>query len=397
MVRRKMEEELDALFRESRSNAQTRKHHLVPASHLRRWTRDGQLNVTDLSESKKSYSSSAETAARITDFYAIRSEQIDEDELPPMLMETMLSKIEGNAVAPIDRLIEVGPSGLSMEDAHAICRFVGFQIQRGRHGRQLLTELSSQSAKLLLTSMSDESIGRMLRKRRESADEDEIAEVRRALDTLNEGTVEVRAPKAMLIWLAADAGEKSWKFLATRRWMVCHSGTEIVTCHEPVAFVSASVRQDGAPRGLGLSSAIIFPLDPHHLLVMFHPDMPIGMLGLKAELLPSEAEEINTVLAWNASRWIFERAESRRLQNLWIPPHSPEKLMLTRLPLSEPTDGELAHFRSRPRIHPSLPGLRRPVDRWFTEADRQEFLDMPYDPDALEEFLIYDWPPGMPW
>src|ERR1700688_2673718 len=98
MARRTIEEELEALFKESRSNVRTRKHHLVPASYLRRWTRDGQLNVTDLPESKKTYSSSAETAARVTDFYAIRDEQIDEDELPPMLMETMLAKIEGSVI-----------------------------------------------------------------------------------------------------------------------------------------------------------------------------------------------------------------------------------------------------------------------------------------------------------
>jgi|GEM_PF-5219922 len=397
MGRRTIEEELEALFKESRSNVRTRKHHLVPASYLRRWARDGQLNVTDLSESKKTYASAAETAARVTDFYAIRSEQIDEDEPPPMLMETMLAKIEGSVVAPIDKLIEVGPAGLSMEDTHAICRFVGFQIQRGRHGRELLTELSSQAARLFRTSKSDGSIKKMLRKRGQPTGEKEIAEVREALNALNDGTIDVRAPKAMLIWLSADAGENAWKFLASRRWMVCHSGTEIVTCDEPVAFVSASLRQDGALRGIGLSSAIVFPLDPHHLLVMFHPDMPFDELGMMSELLPSETEEINSVLAWNASRWIFERAESHRVQNLWVPPQPQEKLMLTRLPLSEPSNGEVAHFRSRPRVHPLLPGLKRPVDRWFAEVDRQHFLDVRYNPDAFQEVLIYDWPPGMPW
>lgn len=396
MSRRTVEEELEALFKASRANAQTRKHHLVPASYLRRWTRNGQLFVTDLSEAKKRYSSSAETAARVTDFYAIRDEQIDEEELPPMLMETILAKIEGTAVAPIDKLIQVGPQGLSMEEAHAICRFVGFQMQRGRHGRELLEEMSSHSAKLFLTSASDKSIKKMLKRRGQPAGEAEIAEVRNALNALNDGTLEVRAPKAMLIWLAADMGEKAWKFLATRRWMVCHSNAEIITCDEPVAFVSASQRQDLARRGIGLSSAIVMPLDPHHLLAMFHPMMPFDELGMIAELLPDETEEINAVIAWNASRWIIERAESHRVQNLWVPPQRSEKLVLTRTPLSDPANAEVAHFRSAPRSHPLLPGLSRPVNRWFAEADKQHFHDVPYNPDAYQEVLIYDWPPGRP-
>jgi hypothetical protein len=343
------------------------------------------------------YSSAAETAARVTDFYAIRDEQIDEEELPPMLMETMLAKIEGSVVTPIDKLIEVGPERLSMEDVQAICRFVGFQIQRGRHGRELLTELSSESAKLFLTSMTDQSIRKMLQKKGQPSGAADIAQVRDALKVLNDGTIKVRAPKAMLIWLAADMGEKAWSFLATRRWMVCHSGSEFVTCDEPVALVSTSLRQDGARRGIGLSSAIVFPLDPHHLLVMFHPEMPFDEIGMMAELLPGETEEINAVLAWNASRWIFERAESHRVQNLWVPPRPDEKIVLTRTPLSEESNAELAYFRSAPRVHPLLPGLRRPVDRWFGEADRQHFLDVPYNPENYQEVLIYDWPPGRPW
>lgn len=386
---------MSALLAASRNNSRSRKHHLVPASYLRRWTRNEALYVTDLSISK-TYPAAAEVAARVTDFYEIRDSQIDEEETPPMLMETMLSMIEGSMVGAIDRLIDSGVKDLEVEQIQSICRYVGFQATRGQHVRQLLLELSSQVAKLEMASQSDAMIReRLLASGQEATDED-VAEVKDALNAVKEGVIEIRAPKPMLIWLAADVGENAWPFLVSRRWMVCHSFTEILTSDEPVLFVSSARRQDLSPRGLGLSSVIVFPLDPHHLLAMFHPDMPLGKSAMYAELLPSESEEINLALAWNASRWVFQRAKSRRMENIWIPPTQDKKLMLTRTMVNHQEANEIAHLRSAPRIHPLLPGLDRPVDRWFNLADEIMFCDRPYDPDRISQVLIDDWPRDNP-
>ena len=63
------EEAVAALFESARNSEKSapRKHHLVPASYLRRWAVHDQIRVTE-TDSRHSYTPSPEKAARETDF-----------------------------------------------------------------------------------------------------------------------------------------------------------------------------------------------------------------------------------------------------------------------------------------------------------------------------------------
>src|SRR4051794_26435246 len=79
--------------RRSADQSAPRKHHLVPASYLRRWAEGGRIRVTQIEE-KNSYLAAPEKAARETDYYRIEAPEISPDEVPPLLFETMLGRVE---------------------------------------------------------------------------------------------------------------------------------------------------------------------------------------------------------------------------------------------------------------------------------------------------------------
>src|SRR4051794_14293374 len=106
--RRSVPTELRALLDRARRNegaSEPRKHHVVPASYLARWTDGAQIRVTDL-DAGLSYTTSPFKAARITDFYRMDSEDLDAQEVPPLLLETMLGDIEGAAKEIVDDLVQ---------------------------------------------------------------------------------------------------------------------------------------------------------------------------------------------------------------------------------------------------------------------------------------------------
>ncbi len=90
--------ELSELVQQAISNegAAPRKHHLIPAFYLRCWEAEGLLRVTDVDQ-RHSYLTSAANAARETDFFSLESHDLDPNEVPPLLAETALSRLEADA------------------------------------------------------------------------------------------------------------------------------------------------------------------------------------------------------------------------------------------------------------------------------------------------------------
>ena len=127
MVFRHPDKSLDAavaaLFESAKKSEQAapRKHHLIPASYLVRWEVASKLRVTETSTTT-TYRI-RDNAARETDFYRMESDDLDSDEIPPLLFETILSRLEGAAPAVIDLLIEGGPTALGHLDASGFAQF----------------------------------------------------------------------------------------------------------------------------------------------------------------------------------------------------------------------------------------------------------------------------------
>ena len=119
-----------------RQPGEPNKHHFVPKSYLKRWEESGQLQVTDV-DTKVTYKTSAERAAKETDFYRIEHPDIDPNVIEPLAFENLLGKIETIAKLEIDELLERPPGivddRMTWED---LGYFIAFQVTRGREYRR---------------------------------------------------------------------------------------------------------------------------------------------------------------------------------------------------------------------------------------------------------------------
>ena len=137
-------EQLVQQARNLNGSSAPRKHHVVPASYLERWSIDGQIRATDIS-TEKSFLIAPRKAARETDFYRVEFEDLDRELVPPLLFEKMLSEIEGAAVPAFDAAISMNPTRFSRLAAVSLASFVAFQLARGHRSRSRIQQLVSST------------------------------------------------------------------------------------------------------------------------------------------------------------------------------------------------------------------------------------------------------------
>ena len=108
---------------------------------------------------KHSYTPSPSTAARETDFYRLESDDIDPDIVPPLLLETVLSDIEGRGKPRITQLITDGPGGLSLEEAMDIAIYSSAPNDHGRSFRTQTEHSTDQMMKVVLSKLTRQTTG----------------------------------------------------------------------------------------------------------------------------------------------------------------------------------------------------------------------------------------------
>ncbi|WP_276944634.1 DUF4238 domain-containing protein, partial [Ferrimicrobium acidiphilum] len=302
-----LDEAVAKMFERARKNGESppRKHHLIPASYLERWAVDGRIRVTE-TDSKYTYVTRPDQAARVTDFYSLASDEMDNDRIPPLLIETILSQIEGDAKQIIDKLIEGGPRALTLIEALEFEQFLAFQIVRGRLFREQLAEVVDRAQFVLWSDITDEGIAANLSEQGVENDPDEVAHIRAFISEWRAGQVRVQLQGPAMVGFAAEAAIQLQGVLLARAWRIFHTSTPLITCDEPVASVPVPRGDRRRYPGLQTAGAIIFPLHPHHLLVMFHPALPLDEEAMRPELSQIEVGEINRELAANSERWLFE-------------------------------------------------------------------------------------------
>ncbi len=325
--RRKVPAELRHLVAEARSLESTalRKHHLVPASYLRRWAEDGLLRVTDIN-SKHDYKTSPAKAARQTDFYRLESDDLDADELPPLLFEVVLSRVEEWGKEGIDALL-TAPTVIDPLRTAQFAFYLGTQFTRGAAFRAELQQMTNAMFKLQFGDLSDDGIRQELVRRGANPTEDLVESSRRLLDGINNGSYRVSLQDAAAV---AQAGEMAYalgEHFLERTWVVFETPKTMITSDEPVTLVGGP----GSPRderaGVATAGVILLPLNPSHVLAMFRDDVAarIGTVAPPGDIQhgrlgPLETSELRFEVAMNAHRWTFERPSKRVAANLSLGP-----------------------------------------------------------------------------
>lgn len=372
--RKSVPQALEQLVDEARRNeggTPPRKHHLVPASYLRRWAESDQIRVTVIDESH-SFRTAPAKAARETDFYRLEHPDVDPNELPPLLFETMLSKVEGNAKTVIDGLIAHGRlDRIAPEQAALFAWHVALTLTRGKAFRAEQEEMLTDFYRLRYAKVSDQGIHAQLRRAGIDATPEEVARHRLFLDELQAGDIRVQRPDAASVALSAQMAQPLGERLFDRVWVVHRTPPILVTCDEPVVILGGP----GSPRaersGVGVAGVVLYPLSPSELLVLFHPDMrPEG----RPVLDRAETLDINREIIASGSRWAFERPTRPVTLGLRVPP-APEKPFMREgpLPQVEGAEGELYRTYKPTRWRDDGTAPPWPVERWWVGWQAREF------------------------
>lgn len=287
--------------------------------------RDGcRIRVTE-TDSKRTYTPSPEKAARETDFYSLASEDLDSHKIPPLLMETILSQIEGSAKPIIDLLLDSGPAALGPLDALGLAQFLAFQVTRGRACRVQIMAMANAGMLKLWEGINDEDIAARLKEQGGDHSPEAVAGIRNMLDEWKDGKWTMAPQPAALVGYAASAAEPLAMTFLARPWRIYESVMPMITSDEPVVPVPLPSGNRREYTGLATAGVVLFPLDPHHLLAMFHPFLALDDLALFPELCLSEADEINLELAASSDRRLFELPNHTRGLALTVPRNARER------------------------------------------------------------------------
>lgn len=319
-IREEHPPEFSRLLDQARRNAAgsaPRKHHLVPASYLRRWAEDNRIRVTVLDE-RRSYISTPENAARETDYYRLEHPDLDADDLPPLLFETMLSHVEDNAKGVIDELLEHGdPGRIDPERMALFAWHLGLSVTRGRAFRAGMKGMVADFFRLQFGKITDSGILALLTKHGVADTPDNLARHRAFFDDLQSGKVWVEQPDAALVALSGQIADPIGEQMFLRKWRVYETPPILVTCDEPIVTVGGPGSSRSERAGVGSAGVVLYPLSPTALLALFEARMkPRGTSTLDLD----ETAEVNREIASNASRWVFERPSQDVAQALMLPP-----------------------------------------------------------------------------
>ncbi len=379
-----LDEAVTAMFESARKNEKSapRKHHLIPASYLARWSLRNRLRVTE-TESKNTYVTAPEKAARETDFYSLASADLDSHAIPPLLLETILSRVEGSAKATIDVLLQGGPAALTLVDALGFAQFLAFQYVRGRAFREELMAMANAGMLKMWEGVTDEGIAARLEEQGTDPTPEAVASIRKTLNEWKAGDLRVGPQPAAQVGYAAVAVEQIAMVFVARPWRIYHSAMPMITCDEPVVPVAGPRGNRREQSGLATAGVVMFPLDPHFLLAMFHPDLVLDEVALYQELDPMEADEINLELAAHSDRWLFEQPRRSRTLTLTVPPYPQSRAVLETIYVVNRPDGEfLRGYRpTRWHRHPLPPPC--PVERWWKRASVPGLHDLAFDADKM--------------
>ena len=351
--------------RRSETDSTPRKHHLVPASYLRRWAESGQIRVTDVN-TRHTYTTAAEKAARETDYYRVESEDIDPELVPPLLFETLFSYVEADGKQAIDQLLLKPASELDPELRAAFARYMAVQHTRGHSFRQQQRKMANDYLKLRYEHVTDEGIRYLLRERGMAVTDEAVAAIRQDIDDLQRGDLWVQPQDAAVVAQGIRATDYVGEYLLYREWFVYRTPPILVTCDEPITIIGGP----GLPRteraGIANAGVIVFPLAPDALLAMPRPDF-VGVRG--GELDHGETAEVNREIVAQAARWAFERPSRQVTVRMEVPP-TPEPMTLERN-VGTTKRGEIVrNYRQTRWANADIPPPW-PVTRWWAPAGRK--------------------------
>ncbi|MEE3751886.1 DUF4238 domain-containing protein [Mycobacterium intracellulare] len=358
-----LRELLEEARRSGESASAQKRHHLVPAFYLKQWADDGKLRVTHV-DGKRSWVTTPRKAATETDYYRLESPELDPEEVPPLLFEVTLSRVERWGADFIDAAIVDPIQVLSNDEQRVLFSiFMAFQYVRGRNFRAFSHASMNDYFKLTYGEMTDAGITHFLQERGQEPTPKAIAEMRRFLDGLNSGDITVGPQKASVIGMSGQMVETIGLHLFARHWRIYRVPPILVTSDEPVVPINGPFRPRVERGSVGIAGVVIFPLTPGLLLAAF--DGYKARPAVPDRLGHCDIADINREIVAACSTYAYERPGRRTAMAFRLPLTPPPTATSEPIPVVG-GDGEFiirSHRPSRWSLETHPPPW--PVERWF--------------------------------
>lgn len=303
--------------RSSESPSAARRHHLVPAFYLKKWADRDRIRVTDIDRAE-SWVTTPTKAARQTDYYRIESPDLDPQEIPPLLFEVTLSKVERWGADFIAAAIDDPVNVLNDDEMRALFSiYMAFQYVRGRSYRAVAQASATDLFKLCYGEITEEGIRHHLKEKGLEPNPENVALFRSFVDQLNSGDVTVGPQQAAVIGMTGQIAVEAGLHLFARGWHIYRVPEILLTSDEQVVPIAGPPHPRTERGGVGNAAVVIFPLAPGLLLAMFdgHNARPTPPY----ELDYGDIADLNREVAAAASTYAFERPNRKCALALNLP------------------------------------------------------------------------------
>ncbi|MFE5702199.1 DUF4238 domain-containing protein [Rhodococcus koreensis] len=337
-----------------------RRHHLVPRSYLDRWAVKGVVRRT-IVDTGRWRDLGLKGVAYEDHFYRLEADDVDPEVTPPLFGEVLFGELEDIAKPNIDTLLSYEPGTVTNHDLIAeMSLYIAAQHVRGRAFRdeqlaiidwsagQDQVALSKTLARLILTVRSGGIPP-------EGSTVDQAAAEMRAKTPISADTTAQAIQLMVQQWMNVVPIFASWK------WAIYRTDAALITSDEPVVLLGAPGTDRGEKPGFANSSAIVFPLSPDRLLVLFPPssDEPRYPFVLSED----ETREINAELMATADSMVFEQPGGVIAKANAVPPRGSGQQIFD-------ISGNLAQrYRKPTRWSGSVKPPPSPVSRWYERED----------------------------
>lgn len=298
------------------SNA--KRHHYVPQFYLRRFADEsGRLRVYRTHSQLPPIMTTVKDAAVRTGFYKLDLTGPGD----PMQLESELAKIEDESARVIQRVSSARSWPPSQSDRDVLATYLGLQLMRTPEKRREHEEMTDTIEKVFYENMTVEHARAQLIKTGEDPTEEKVALIMNVSQHPDQYRF-VLHPNEFLRSMVT-VGLEAARVLAGRSWWLGTSpGPAFATGdHVPVLFTRPEMREPF--KGIGLQGAeeIHFPLDRHHILLMFPTGMPEKAFVLDRE----NVTFTNSLMASSSHRFVFRHPDDPPID--YMIPKEPKPLM----------------------------------------------------------------------
>lgn len=352
--------------RNGESRSAQRRHHLVPLFYLKHWADDGKIRVTDL-DKHKSWITTPKRAASENDYYRIESPDLDPEDVPPLLFEVTLSRIERWGADFIAAALDDPVDALRDDEMRVLfSNYMAFQYVRGRDYRAFTRASMTDLFKLTYGEITDEGIRHELSDRGLETTPENMELFRRFIAQLNSGDITVGPHKASDIGMSGQLAQKIGLHLFARGWHIYQLPEMLLTCDEPVIPIAGPPHPRVERGGVGDAAVVIFPLTPGLLLAMFD-----GFNATPAppyELGPHDIGQLNREIAAASSTFTFERPVRNLAMGFKLPKAAAPISRADPVPVDDTGKKHLirSHRPSRWANAKRIPPW--PIERWYHES-----------------------------